>query len=167
MILILFQPGNKKERARERADAIDRVVLEVLAWPGVSMAPHQFDAVEFQLDGTEFGHLHRDGLLDVPFVRRIRNALVDDGDAAAHPWVPNSGWVTYQVQENADAEHALYLLRLSYLYRTIVSRGQRDDGQATAPDQLREELEALGLSRRLTEVYGSLLARWLEATVDA
>lgn len=159
--MIMFHPRSRRERARDRAEAIDRVIEQVLTWPGVTMAPHQFDAVEFQLDDTEFGHLNRNGRLDVPFVRRIRNALVDEGAADVHPWVPNSGWLTYEVAGHDDTDHALYLLRLSYLYRTIVARGGDFDFEA-----LRSELDGLGLSPRLAEVFDGLLSRRLESTAN-
>jgi hypothetical protein len=157
--MIMFHPRSRRERARDRAEAIDRVIEQVLTWPDVTMAPHQFDSVEFQLDGTEFGHLNRSGRLDVPFVRRIRNALVDEGAADAHPWVPNSGWLTFDVGGSDDADNAVYLLRLSYLYRTIVTRGGDVDFEA-----LRRELDSLDLPRRLVDIYDSLLSRYLEST---
>jgi hypothetical protein len=154
--MIMFPPWSKRERARDRAAALDRIRSEVTSWPGVSMAPHQFDAVEFQLDGTEFGHLHRDGRMDVPFVRRIRNALVEGRDADVHPWVPDSGWVTFSVASGHDVDHALYLLHLSYLYRTIVS--VRDGAVATL-ETARGEVEALQLTGRLSDAFEDLLAR--------
>jgi hypothetical protein len=35
--------------------------------------------------------------------------------AQEHRWVPDSGWVTCYVRSEKDLEHALWLLRLSYL----------------------------------------------------
>lgn len=158
MIMLLHRSGRKL--ARDRAEALDRILGHVAAWPGVSTAPHHFDAVEFQIDGTEFGHLHRSGVLSVPFVRRIRNALVDAGMADVHPWVPNSGWVTFEVRSMEDVEHAIRLLRLSYLYRAIAARHSREaeDGLPT-PEEVRDELESLRLPSRLLGVYGGLLSR--------
>jgi hypothetical protein len=77
--------------------------------------------VEFQLFGIVFGQLHRDGRLEVPFVRRIRDALVEDGAARSHPWVPNSGWVVFEVSDREGADHAVFLLRLSYLCRAVMN----------------------------------------------
>jgi hypothetical protein len=164
--MIMFNPRSKraKRAQRDRADAIDRVISEVLKWPGVTMAPHQFDAVEFQLDGVEFGHLDRGGVLGVPFVRRIRNALVDRGEAVVNRWVPNSGWVAYKLSSDTDADHALRLLRLSYLYRTIAV----GDGAGASVDDLRRELDALRLPRRIADLFESLIAHRLEeATSDS
>jgi len=156
--MIMFPPWNRRERARDRAAALDRVLAEVTSWPGVTMAPHQFDAVEFQMDGTEFGHLHRDGRLDVPFVRRIRNALIDHSDASVHPWVPDSGWVTFTVASPRDADHALFLLRVAYLYRAIASRRLGEAGMPSL-ETARDGVEALGLQGRIADVFADLLAR--------
>ena len=141
---------NSKSK-RERAAAIDRVIEVVTAWPGVRMAPRQFDAVEFRLGDVEFGHLHRSGRLDVPFLRRLRDALVDDGSAIVHPWVPNSGWITFDIQNDATAEHAIFLLKLSYLHRVIAGGPVDAD-----PGWVRGELEALGLGARIAEVFDTL-----------
>jgi len=135
--------SRKKRRAFE-SEAVHRVVTEVETWPGVATAPHQFGAVEFQLDGTEFGHIHRDGTLDVPFVRRLRNPLVAAGAVSRHRWVPDSGWVTLHVESDADIERAILLLRLSYLYRMLLrpERSLRLDDIATEVEGIELPLEA-------------------------
>jgi hypothetical protein len=159
---MVFNPRNRSVR-RERAEAIDRVIAEVTSWPGVTMAPHPFDAVEFHLEGVEFGRLDRDGVVDVPFVRRIRNALVDRGDVTVDRSVPNSGWVTYQITGGGGARRALRLLRLSYLYRTLAGR---DAG--APPEDLRLELESLDLPARVADLFDKLLSRLPErAETDA
>lgn len=53
--------------------------------------------------------------MDIPFPRSVRDALLDERLAEEHHWVPNSGWVTLRVQSQDEFEHALWLLRLSYL----------------------------------------------------
>lgn len=145
-------PGTR--RRREREDAVERVLSEVRTWPGVTTAPHPFDAVEIQLGALEFGHMHRSGVLDIPFVRRLRNAVVDAGQASAHRWIPNSGWVTFEIRTAGDAAAALRLLRLSYLYRSIVAGGG-ELGYAAIED----ELAVLDLEPRVREVFASILAR--------
>ncbi|MDH3197430.1 MAG: DUF5519 family protein [Candidatus Krumholzibacteria bacterium] len=145
--------GRKKRRALE-SEAVHRVVTEVETWPGVVTAPHQFGAVEFQLDGTEFGHIHRDGTLDVPFVRRLRNPLVAAGAVSRHRWVPNSGWVTLHVESDEDIERAVRLLRLSYLYRLIL-RPERPLGL----DDIASEIEGIELPLEARRGMLDLLAR--------
>jgi len=91
-----------------------RIADEVLSWPGVTSAPHRFGGVEFLLGRREIGHLHGDRVLDVPFPRRVRDALIAEGRAEAHHWVPDSGWVTYRMADDAQVAGALELLRRSY-----------------------------------------------------
>ncbi len=61
------------------------------------------------------GHIHTGGIVDLPFPRAVRNALLAAGLAEQHHWVPNSGWVTFHVRNEEDLSHALWLMRLSYL----------------------------------------------------
>ena len=53
--------------------------------------------------------------MDIPFPRPVRNALLAEGLAEEHRWVPNSGWITFHVHSEKDLSHALWLMRLSYL----------------------------------------------------
>ena len=38
-----------------------------------------------------------------------------------HRWVPNSGWITFQMRSEKDLSHALWLMRLSYLRYALKS----------------------------------------------
>ena len=92
----------------------ETVRAEVSGWPGTTEAPHRFGGVEFNLGTREIGHLHGDHLLDVPFPRRMRDALIADGRAEPHHVLPQSGWVSFRIRSPADTEAAVALLRLSY-----------------------------------------------------
>src|SRR5581483_9658978 len=92
----------------------ETIRAEVARWPVTSEAPHPFGGVEFNLGKREIGHLHGDRLLDVPFPRRLRDALVADGRAEPHHVLPQSGWVSFRIRSPADSEAAVALLRLSY-----------------------------------------------------
>jgi hypothetical protein len=88
-----------------------RIEREVASWEGVTTAPHRFGGVEFRLGRRELGHLHGDRLADLPFVRTIRDMLVETGRARPHHVVPDSGWVTIPLD---DADAVIELFRLSY-----------------------------------------------------
>lgn len=94
---------------------LDRLEHEVSSWDGISVHPHRFGGREFRFGDAEVGHIHAGGILDVPFPRMVRDALLDEGLAEEHHWVPNSGWVTYQIRSDDNLHHALWLARLSYL----------------------------------------------------
>jgi hypothetical protein len=63
---------------------------------------------------AEVGHVHEGGIVDIPFPRSIRDALLAEGLAEEHHWVPNSGWITFRVRSEKDLQHAVWLMRLSY-----------------------------------------------------
>ena len=86
----------------------------VSSWPQITVHPHQFSAREFRFGKAEVGHVHDGGIVDIPFPRTVRDALLAEGLAEEHPWVPNSGWVTFRVRSDKDLQHAVWLMRLSY-----------------------------------------------------
>ena len=80
--------------------------------------------------------------MDIPFPRAVRDSLLADGLAEEHRWVPNSGWTTFHVRGEGDLQHALWLMRLSYLRYAL----------KTANDphvMLEHERDVLGLSPHL------------------
>jgi|SRR5579863_4857151 len=114
---------------------------QVSAWPHVSVHPHRFGGREFRFGNAEIGHLHLGGTVDIPFPRTLRDALLADGLAEEHRWVPNSGWTTFHVRSEEDLQHALWLMRLSYLRYSLKT--------STDPQKLfEEESRELGLSPR-------------------
>jgi Family of unknown function (DUF5519) len=84
-------------------------------WPNVSTHPHRFGGTEFCFGSAEIGHIHIGGVVDIPFPRPIRDALLARGLVEEHRWVPNSGWTTFHVRSDEDFKSALWLMRLSYL----------------------------------------------------
>jgi hypothetical protein len=87
---------------------------EVASWPGVSVHPHRFSGREFRFGDAEIGHVHMGGVVDIPFSRPIHDALLVQGLAEPHYWVPDSGWTTFRVRREDQMPHALWLMRLSY-----------------------------------------------------
>jgi Family of unknown function (DUF5519) len=94
---------------------VKKLEEEVSVWQNISVHPHRFGGWEFQFGDAEVGHVHTNGTVDIPFPRSIRDALLSDGLAEEHHWVPNSGWITFQMRSEEDLSHALWLMRLSYL----------------------------------------------------
>jgi hypothetical protein len=88
---------------------------EVSGWPNISTHPHRFGGREFRLGNAEVGHVHTGGIVDIPFPRAIHDALLAQGVAKEHRWVPNSGWITFHMRSHEDLGHALWLMRISYL----------------------------------------------------
>ncbi len=98
----------------EALGAGEAIAREVAGWPGVTSAPHRFGGVEFRLGLRELGHLHGDGLADIPFTRARRDELIADGRVREHRWVPNSGWASRDIRTPEDALDVIALLRAQY-----------------------------------------------------
>lgn len=86
----------------------------VLSWMGVTAHPHRFGGIEFRLGKVELGHLHGDGLADLPFPTKLRNELVEEGRARPHHALPSSGWVSRSIRGAADVDEVIALFRLNY-----------------------------------------------------
>ena len=127
-------------------DYVAFVEGEISRWPHISVHPHRFGGREFLFGKAEVGHIHLGGVVDIPFTRAIHDALLREGLAEEHRFVPNSGWVTFRVRSERDRHHAMWLMRLSYLRYLLKSE----------PDPRRlfeEESERLNL----TSEFKSLL----------
>jgi len=120
---------------------LDRFVEQVSSWAGVAVHPHRFGGREFQFGKAEIGHVHTNGIVDIPFPRSLRDALLEEQLAEEHHWVPNSGWTTFRMSGEHDLEHALWLMRLSYLRYALKTT-------PNAGELLASEAEQLGLSPR-------------------
>jgi len=94
---------------------LKKIENEISTWDKVSIYPHRFAGREFRFGAAEIGHIHAGGVVDIPFPRGIRDALLADGLAEEHRWVPDSGWITFRIGSEEDLKHALWLMRLSYL----------------------------------------------------
>jgi hypothetical protein len=134
-------------------EGLTRLEHEISQWPYVSVHPHRFAAREFLFGKAEVGHIHRGGIVDIPFTRPTREALLAEGLAEEHRWVPNSGWITFRIRREQDSKHALWLMRLSYLRYLLKT--------ATDPNKVFEqEVEQLQLSPR----FKSLLEAFIPKT---
>lgn len=139
---------------------VKMIETEVSMWPGVSIHPHRFGGREFRFGSAEIGHVHTGGTVDIPFPRAIRDALLEKALAQQHRWVPDSGWTTFLVRREEDLQHALWLIRISYLRYALKAT-------ADARNLFEQESEALHLTppfKGLLEkfvpshAYGELLA---------
>ena len=127
---------------------VESVIREVSGWDGISASPHRFGGVEFTLGKVEIGHIHRNGMVDIPFTRKLRERLVAEGHAEPHHLLDESGWITFYIRGEGDADHAVRLFRLSYLQkgrrRGVVSA----DGDALASIGFSEGITSLLLSAK-------------------
>lgn len=92
----------------------EQVAAQVTAWPGISTGPGRFGAVTYLYGTREVGHVHGNSHADLPFPTGMRNALVAEGRAEPHHFLPESGWVTVPLQGAHGVENAVALFRLNY-----------------------------------------------------
>jgi len=97
--------------ADERAERIRRAVA---GWPRVTTAAGEYGETDFVVDGRSIGHVHGGYQADIPFPRRIRDELVAVGRTGPHHVHPDSGWTTWYIRTDADADEAIELLRINY-----------------------------------------------------
>ena len=127
-------------------NSLKKLEEEVGSWANISVHPHRFGGREFLFGAAEVGHVHATGMVDIPFPRSVRDALLADGLAEEHHWVPNSGWITFRLRSEEDFQHAVWLMRMSYIRYALKS--------ASDPRKMLErEIGELHLSLR----YRSLL----------
>ncbi len=97
---------------RKRLAGMERLETAMLQLAGVRSKVHRFGGIEFVDEkGRELGHLHGNGLLDVPVGRSTAASLIETGRALPHHVFPRSRWVSVQIESEAEVPFALKLLR--------------------------------------------------------
>jgi len=91
-----------------------RITAAVTCLPGVTVQHHRFSGVEYVLGKREIGHIHGDHLVDIPFPKKVRDEIVAAGRAQPHHILPETGWVSSYLLQEADVEQAIALLQESY-----------------------------------------------------
>ncbi len=107
----------------------ERIKETVTRWEGVNAAPHRFGGVEYRLGTREIGHVHGDQLVDIPFPKRVRDEIVASGAAKPHHILPETGWVSFYIRDEADVAQAVSLLQRSY---EIARNQHRGAGQSSS-----------------------------------
>lgn len=131
-------------------DFLEQFEAEVRGWAGVTAHAHRFGGTEFRYGRAEIGHIHREGTLDIPFPRAIRDELLARGAAEEHHFVPDSGWATFRMRRPDDLEHGLWLMRISYL-RNALKRSEEPGAM------FEREVAALRLDGKLREMIAKFV----------
>jgi hypothetical protein len=94
--------------------AQDTITKAVTAWTGVTVQQHRFGGVEYVIGKREIGHIHGDYLVDIPFPKKVRDEIVAASRAQPHHVLPETGWVSFHLQQEDDVEKAITLLHQSF-----------------------------------------------------
>jgi hypothetical protein len=93
---------------------INDLVRSVGGWPNVSRRRHRFGGREFDYHGSELGHVHSNGVVDVRLTRTEHDQVLAGGRAEPHHVAPTSSWVTFVIDKSGDARPAAALLDIPY-----------------------------------------------------
>jgi hypothetical protein len=97
----------------KRLRAISAIEKAVCEWPDMRVGSHRFGGIGFFFRGRESSHIHGNGLLDC-FVGRVnRDGLIASGRALPHHVFPNSGWISFWIEDESDVEAAMELIRIA------------------------------------------------------
>jgi hypothetical protein len=86
---------------------------EVLGWPGVSKDPERHQVAIYRFGRRQIGHVHHDGVVDLPFPRAVHDELISAGLAQPH----RGGFpatVSYYLRGPQDVSGAVDLFRMNY-----------------------------------------------------
>jgi hypothetical protein len=125
---------------------VERLIDEVDSWPGVTVGEHRFGGTEWRVGPREIGHVHAWGMLDIAYLRALRDALIAEGQTGKHHLLDESGWTTFYIERPADYDHARWLVRLSYLYHVNVLKKTPAGAGEYASVDVSSELDALAPS---------------------
>jgi hypothetical protein len=90
-----------------------QIEREVLGWPGVSKDPDRSAISVYRFGRRQIGHVHHDGVADLPFPRAVHDELISDGRAEPH----RGGFravVSYRIRGPEDVPGAIDLFRMNY-----------------------------------------------------
>ena len=97
--------------SKVRHDSLRNWIAEL---PDVTEAPHRFGAVEFQVHGLEFMHIHGQTHLDIRLSKEDQVRVLREGKAGEHLYEPQGGWVTLRIRSEKDHETAKEVVLLAY-----------------------------------------------------
>jgi Family of unknown function (DUF5519) len=75
----------------------------------------------YRFGRREIGHVHHNGVADLPFPREIHDELIADGRAKPHG-AGFAGVVSYPIREPEDVPGAVELFRMSYDRATTAAK---------------------------------------------
>lgn len=137
----------------EIGDTVDRLIETVSEWTHITVGDHRFGGTEFRVGPREIGHIHEWGMLDIAYLRKLRDVLIEEGHTGVHHLLTESGWTTYHIESATAFEHARRLLRLSYLYHVSVLQQTPAGAEEFADIDVAAELDGMGLSSSLRAAF--------------
>jgi len=96
---------------------IDEIETEVSKWDGITIGNHKYGGIQFNRNGREIGHIHGNGMLDIPLTRKLKLQFIEQGKLLDHHTIKDTGWSSFEIHTLKDKDKAIELLRESYELR--------------------------------------------------
>ena len=96
---------------------IDEIETEVSKWDGITIGNHKYGGIQFNRNGREIGHIHGNGMLDIPLTRKLKQQFIEQGKLLDHHTIKDTGWSSFEIHTLTDKDRAIELLRESYELR--------------------------------------------------
>jgi len=93
---------------------IKKIIQMVTDWPEIEKRTHLYGGTEFVIFNKNIGHIHGNGILDLPFRHTLREKLMQRGMADLHPFANKMQWLSIRVSSIEDIVKARKMLLISY-----------------------------------------------------
>lgn len=87
---------------------------QIKCLPKVKSKHHKYGGLEYQVNNKEFCHIHSDGLIDVILNRKIANDFIEKDYCEEHHVMPDTGWVSHQINKKTDLTKILEVIYKAY-----------------------------------------------------
>lgn len=94
--------------------AVIDIRKQIAAWPGVKTARHKLGGMQFNLNGTELGHIHSNGVGDIALTSTEQANVLQQQRAQRHHTAPKSTWVSYFIERKDQEEAVMSLFRIPF-----------------------------------------------------
>ena len=98
---------------RKRLRATSAIEATVRSWPEMRVGVHRLGGIGFFFRDKESSHIHGNGLLDCFVGRANRERLIASGHALPHHVFPNSGWISFWIEDEKDVKAAMEIIRIA------------------------------------------------------
>lgn len=82
-------------------------------------------------------------MLDIAYLRALRDALIKEGQTGVHHLLDQSGWTTFYIEDFDDYDHARWFVRLSYLYHVNILKKTPAGAEEYVTVDVESELDKL------------------------
>jgi hypothetical protein len=138
---------------QEIENTVEKLIDDVGSWIGVTVGEHRFGGTEWRVGPREIGHVHAWGMLDIAYLRALRDVLIEENQTGVHHLLDQSGWTTFYIQHPDDLDHARWLVRLSYLYHVNILKKTAAGAAEYEAIDVQAELDALDPSDVVREAF--------------